>query len=436
MESLKVPEKYKRPGVYVYCNKCYSYSNIKDGCLRKSPKCNHPPENQIFKLKVHVPGSKNMCRTMALDTRDITEVDKIRTDFIESLKQNNYTKLEIKQYEVPDAERYLLLYQMKKFIDYKSNGGSYEFESSKDVEKETIKDYERHFRYFLDSLCSYVNIKTIRIEEIKKEHIEVFHKYIKQKTNYLHTYNNIMSSLRSFFNHLIKYEEFDIRNIFTLVPVHSVHYDPVTFTAEEFDKILEVTTIENGYDKTKKRNHYRSWLKTSFKLGAFTDLRLDELVHMKYSDIEMKDGVLVLQAENMKATKLIGAKQPKDKRIKRIPVIEELRKVLYEECEYEQNIGSDKFIIAPQLARITVHNTICKGFTHFKRLAGIDEQKCFKELRKTYMNQSEAQFGITLTTLVSDHSNDEVVRKHYLAQMEAVKKTAGLKIFPKKDENE
>jgi len=373
---------------------------------------------------------------MALDTRDITEVDKIRTDFIESLKQNNYTKLEIKQYEVPDAERYLLLYQMKKFIDYKSNGGSYEFESSKDVEKETIKDYERHFRYFLDSLCSYVNIKTIRIEEIKKEHIEVFHKYIKQKTNYLHTYNNIMSSLRSFFNHLIKYEEFDIRNIFTLVPVHSVHYDPVTFTAEEFDKILEVTTIENGYDKTKKRNHYRSWLKTSFKLGAFTDLRLDELVHMKYSDIEMKDGVLVLQAENMKATKLIGAKQPKDKRIKRIPVIEELRKVLYEECEYEQNIGSDKFIIAPELARITVHNTICKGFTHFKRLAGIDEQKCFKELRKTYMNQSEAQFGITLTTLVSDHSNDEVVRKHYLAQMEAVKKTAGLKIFPKKDENE
>jgi len=245
-----------------------------------------------------------------------------------------------------------------------------------------------------------------------------------------------MSSLRSFFNHLIKYEEFDIRNIFTLVPVHSVHYDPVTFTAEEFDKILEVTTIENGYDKTKKRNHYRSWLKTSFKLGAFTDLRLDELVHMKYSDIEMKDGVLVLQAENMKATKLIGAKQPKDKRIKRIPVIEELRKVLYEECEYEQNIGSDKFIIAPELARITVHNTICKGFTHFKRLAGIDEQKCFKELRKTYMNQSEAQFGITLTTLVSDHSNDEVVRKHYLAQMEAVKKTAGLKIFPKKDENE
>ena len=50
------------------------------------------------------------------------------------------------------------------------------------------------------------------------------------------------------------------------------------------------------------------------------------------------------------------------------------------------------------------------------------------------MNRSEAQFGITLTTLVSDHSNDEVVRKHYLAQMEAVKKTAGLKIFQEQND--
>ncbi len=45
------------------------------------------------------------------------------------------------------------------------------------------------------------------------------------------------------------------------------------------------------------------------------------------------------------------------------------------------------------------------------------------------MNESENQFGRDATTLVSDHSNDAVVTKHYRDQMVAVKKTAGLKIL-------
>jgi hypothetical protein len=45
------------------------------------------------------------------------------------------------------------------------------------------------------------------------------------------------------------------------------------------------------------------------------------------------------------------------------------------------------------------------------------------------MNESEQQYGREFTTLVSDHSNDAVVRKHYIDQMVAVKKTAGLKVF-------
>lgn len=157
---------------------------------------------------------------------------------------------------------------------------------------------------------------------------------------------------------------------------------------------------------------------------------LHELVHFKYSDIKKKDDLLVLYADNIKANKLIGEKHSKNKRIKRIPVIEQMKNVLYEECGYEQYIESENYVIAPEFSRVTVHNIIGKGFTHFQRLAGIDEQKCFKELRKTYMNESEKQFGRDPTTFVSDHSNDAVVTKHYIDQMGAVKKTAGLKIFP------
>jgi hypothetical protein len=71
-----------------------------------------------------------------------------------------------------------------------------------------------------------------------------------------------MGSLRSFYNHLIDYEEFNIRNPFRKVPILSVHYNPATYSKEEFDKILSVVTEANGYDKIAKRNWYRSWWQT------------------------------------------------------------------------------------------------------------------------------------------------------------------------------
>ena len=46
------------------------------------------------------------------------------------------------------------------------------------------------------------------------------------------------------------------------------------------------------------------------------------------------------------------------------------------------------------------------------------------------MNKIHTQYGdIVLTTTVSDHSSKDVVRKHDLSQIEAAKKTKGLKIF-------
>lgn len=84
----------------------------------------------------------------------------------------------------------------------------------------------------------------------------------------------------------------------------------------------------------------------------------------------------------------------------------------------------DKYILAPELDRNTVKGIITKGFTHFKRIAGIDENKCFKELRTTYISRHRAKLGDRgLTAIISDHSNTNVVDKHYTAQIEAIKKS-------------
>ena len=171
---------------------------------------------------------------------------------------------------------------------------------------------------------------------------------------------------------------------------------------------------------------------TAFKLGAFTGLRLDELAQIKYSDIKLKDGVWVLEAANNKANKLIGKKA--NRRYYLLPLIPELKKVLEDECGLEQHKGLDKYIIASEIGRTTVKDIISKGFTHFKRLAGIDENKCFKDLRSTYESRHRAEFGDNgLTSIVSDHSNESVVDKHYTAKIEAAKKSINFRIFPENE---
>jgi hypothetical protein len=105
MENLKIPDKYRRPGLYVYCYRCKRYSNIKTGCLPKVPDCDHPPAKQVYKLKVHIPGTRNMSRTLALDTRDIREVDKKKVEFEEHLKNNNYNPTPSSSPEIAEGDR-------------------------------------------------------------------------------------------------------------------------------------------------------------------------------------------------------------------------------------------------------------------------------------------------------------------------------------------
>ena len=129
----------------------------------------------------------------------------------------------------------------------------------------------------------------------------------------------------------------------------------------------------------------------------------------------------------------------KNKRIKRIPVTPELLKLLDNECDLQNNTGKDEYIIAPELSRTTVKNIITKGFTHYKRVVGVDNRKCFKYLRKAYISRHRVEYGDNgLTSTISDYSNQSVVDKHYTAQIDTVRKSKDFQVFPEdecEDEN-
>ncbi len=174
MENLKIPDKYRRTGLYIYCNKCKCYSNINTGRLKKSSNCNHPPEKQVYKLKAHFPGTKNMSRSLVINTRDIKEVDKLRLEFFEFLKSNNYNNSRLPSPKEIAVDKFLLVYQMKRYMDYITNGGFYEYEDGRKLTISTIKDYRRNFKYFFESIKDSVDIKTIRVDQIQMGHINLF----------------------------------------------------------------------------------------------------------------------------------------------------------------------------------------------------------------------------------------------------------------------
>jgi integrase len=320
-----------------------------------------------------------------------------------------------------DPIRFLLTYQMDRYIKFITNGGFHSFEAPKELDISTINDYKRNFRYFLESVAGQVDILRLRFDDIREEHVDIFHQYLLKKNYARKSYNNIMGSLRSFYNHLIDYEEFDIRNPFRKVPILSVHYNPATYSKEEFGKILSVVTDANGYDKKAKRNWYRSWLPTAFKFGIYTNLRLDELANLRFSDIFEDDGAWFLRVDNIKVNALLGITDASVKRSMIIPVIPELYKVLGEECDFEQQQGSDVYVFEPESSRRTVHSAIGKGFTHYKRVAKIAGGKSFKELRTTFTTGLAVKYGEKFASLVTDHSSKDVLDKHYIEKIARAK---------------
>jgi integrase len=434
MKNLIIPVKIRMPGLYVYCNKCKRYSKKEDGYLRKSGKCNHPIEKQVYKIKVHVPASFKRCRTITLQTKEAKGIVKEYYMYKEQLEITHYEKSP--KEEKIEIDRYLFLYQMKRYLDYLDNINTPEH-MKKTLSSGTIKDYRRNFKYFVESLeQNNIDIKSLRIDQITDWHVELFHKYLVNQNKANKTYNNIMSSLKVFFGYMIKNEGLKFFDPFKLVRNKKVIRDTQTFSYTEFMSVIKSITPEAGMEinfKTKKkRNRYKPWLSSSIKLAAYCCLRLEELVYLKYIDIKISatEDYGYIEAENIKVNKQQGNKEKQEKQLKHIPLIAELAQVLQDDFALADNIGKDGYIIAPKLCRETVYNDMTKGFTHFKRIAKIDEKKCLKDLRTTYITNLQLTYNnAMITKAISDHSGGDIIFQHYFDKKQAAKVAKDFKVF-------
>ena len=89
--------------------------------------------------------------------------------------------------------------------------------------------------------------------------------------------------------------------------------------------------------------------------------------------------------------------------------------------------NEEDYILAPELKRSTVHDSITKGFTHYWRLVS-DDKKSFTHLRKTHSTRMGLLLGDKIK-LMKRHAHNDTTREHYMNQEKLAEMMEGVVMF-------
>lgn len=444
-KSFKVPQKIK--GLKLWCPACSEEIGTTNWCKgfgTTAPKCPNV-ERHIYRVVVYEPGS-NKRRVKIIKGKNMDLIIKEAVLFRDEIKNGTY----IEQAEIPqkfeEEKRGLRLVEamslFSAFLDCK-HGAAHTFRSRTVGHK---KDLLRSIILFAKAIkLKGINPEKIKVEEITQEHIGFYHTYLLENKKYSNrSYNGHMSNMGRFFNYLNRNEGLDIRNPFNTVQKKPTHTDIKTIEPHEFKALMEIVTPELGIQTLstgEKKNLWYPFLKEAYLLGLLTGLRREQLVSLRFKDIqEDAQGVpLIIASNNLKVNRIMNAEATGDIRITPTPITPQLLKLLvamgYKDKE---NFKSDRYILAPdsKIKRSTIMNIISKSYSHYwQQLDNVDKDISFANLRKTFITNMTLAVGDNARHLTG-HANQEVLNKHYINKELIARVASNNNIFPEFDMEE
>ena len=412
-----IPAKYSRCGIKIKCMKCTWL--VTDICRLKNKginSCEHKDRHKYIFL-VHIPGTKKRVSKVA-KSENFNEALAEMITFKEELRKQGFHKVEIKVKTLDTTVAGL----MKEYLNYISGNGTHAHLNKK-LSDDHIQYYKKIFLRFCEAIkkAGY-NPELLDVKDINDDVVEIFHFHIESFGLNKTTYTKHFVLMKAFINWVIDKKDYKIHNAFAHVSLQIAKRPKNPIAKAEFEKLIEVTTPENGIsidEKTgKKRNRYKTWLTTAFKIGLETGLRREEIVSLQWNNIRelnyQGNSCIILDVQNLKNNRRKFG-EDKGEYVKPIPVTRGLY-ILLMSLGYKEKKGTEGFIIERE-GKVDIKyllDEISRGFAHFIKLVTTRKIE-FKDLRKTYITQLSMRLGKN-TKLFTGHSDDQVLRDSYIAE--------------------
>ncbi len=414
MSLLKVPKNYKRCGIKIKCLKCKF--QVSDICKLKGTgigTCEHQDKHR-YNLIVHIPNTKTGRKMKLLNTKDFNTALIELANFKQELKRNGYQKLNDSNSELIKTTIVTLVAEYLDMISGKNTPKHLIRIRSKGHINESTMVFSR---FIITLKNNGYNIEILDLKNIKAKEVELFHDYLKDELQLGNrAYNKHFVIMKTFYNWVIDVKGYRVPNLFAHAELTFDKNEKTIIAKSEFIKLLKKTNYENGWGKQGKenKNFFKPWLVNAFRLALETGTRTEELVRLKWNDIEkVQKGVEVLRINNLKVNR-IQSGTDSGKYVRHIPITKGLKKLL-NDLGLKDNEGSDNYILDREDRAETQYmmTSISRGFSHFIKL--VTNRKIeFKDLRKTYITMLTIQLG-EKAKLFTGHSNDEVLKSHYLS---------------------
>ena len=449
-KPLLIPESKKWKGLTVYCYLCgTNVSKICKATGKPLSQCKHGDQH-IYKVYVHVPGTKNQRRTKKLDTRDLNEAIKQAIEFEKEVKSGSMPNVKIEGNEKcqkPENQDQvkpgLLVQAFARYIGWLHNEGVPP-QLIKERSEESIKDVERALKQCVVSLKeNEYDLSRLRVEDLNDEAVGKVYRTLDNRKVANRTFNKYFGFYTTFFKWYTEEYDIPIRNPFEKVKRRNLNPKPEAIIFNEYEALLARITQENGikeYNNGVKptRNLYRPWLADGIRLGLETGRRREEIINLKWKDIEESEGYLYIKVQDYKVNRIQNRIREEEKKFIYIPVTDSLQKLL-DELGYPIYKGMDIFILAPdiKISRGRVMSDILsRGFSHYYDQLNTGRKLTFKCLRKTYITNLEIFMGGGNVKSITGHSDDQVIERSYIDRKQMAKAAQGFNVFSSEKERD
>lgn len=409
--------KYKKfSGLHIVCKKCNKNIEVSQGPYKG---CSHPIDRQKYKAILRQNGSR---KTRDLKALEYDEAIRELLDFKHELANPIRLIAEVPKVEVKHE---LLKDCIMMFGDWLENVDVPNHQKRPRTSghiKNTLSNLIKFSRFLEDNKF---DLNKFKIYDLNDVIIGKYYDYLDLTCRMATTYNHNTKSLKSFNNFLINQKGFNIPNFFGKVKLKYESMNPTSIKDDDFKKLLNAISNEDSiciYPNGRRKNEYRTYTRDAIELVAYTGMRIEETMSLKFSDIVLDDGgnIQHLVGTDLKFERAHNWNNTKAPKKVLIPISAELENVL-NRLEYKKYMGTDKYLIADDfnISRKTLATQLSHSFTFFRKKAKLSDDFSIKHLRKTFLTKLHTKTGFIET--LGYQRSAKVTINNYIDKVQVVK---------------